>query len=425
MDRRRPSLASLAYVGAVIAVAAAALATGALIEPSFGNPSALVTLGIGAAITQALTTHAPGALSYHLSLAFVYAAVLLLPAPALGALAVGMHLPAWWRERLPWYMQGFNMANMLVSALAARVVVATLGSGPTDRPGVAWVAVVALGAAVFLLVNHSVLAVVLRLARAVTFRGSNLFRLSHMAIDFLLLVMGASIALAWSVSPVTAVLAVLPLALVSSALRVPALEEETRTDPKTGLHNMRAFQREAGAICARAQEQGRPVTLAMIDLDLLRDVNNTYGHQVGDAVIVGIAESIRGLTRDSDLAVRFGGEEYALLMPNTSLPDAGRVLERIRADVETRVFEAGDATVRATISAGIAAGPGDVEDLVRRADTALYRAKEAGRNRVVLEEVDAPIAAGHAVGAGTPPPSVTPPSGAAACRPTEAPHSRV
>ena len=219
MDRRRPSLASLAYVGAVIAVAAAVLATGALIEPSFGNLWALVTLGIGAAITQALTTHAPGALSYHLSLAFVYAAVLLLPAPALGALAVGMHLPAWWRERLPWYMQGFNMANMLVSALAARVVVATLGSGPTDRPGVAWVAVVALGAAVFLLVNHSVLAVVLRLARAVTFRDSNLFRLSHMAIDFLLLVMGASIALAWSVSPVTAVLAVLPLALVSSALQ--------------------------------------------------------------------------------------------------------------------------------------------------------------------------------------------------------------
>lgn len=382
--------------------AAAALAIGTLIEPSFGDPWALLVLGIGAAITQALTTHAPGALSYHLSLAFVYAAVLLLPAPALGALAVGMHLPAWWRERLPWYMQGFNMANMLIAALAARVVVAPFGSGPADRPGVAWVGVVALGAVVFVLFNHSVLAVVLRLARAVTFRDSNLFRLSHMAIDVLLLVMGASIALAWSVSPATAVLAVLPLALVSSALRVPALEEETRTDPKTGLHNMRAFQREAGAICARALAQDRPVALAMIDLDFLRDINNTYGHQMGDAVIVGVAESIRALTRDSDLAVRFGGEEYALLMPNTSLPDAARVLERIRASVEKKVFEVGGATVRATISAGIAAGPGDVEDLVRRADAALYRAKETGRNRVMLEVVDVPVAMGHATDAATP-----------------------
>jgi diguanylate cyclase (GGDEF)-like protein len=123
----------------------------------------------------------------------------------------------------------------------------------------------------------------------------------------------------------------------------------------------------------------------MIDLDYLRDINNAYGHRMGDAVIVGIAEAIRAVTRRSDLAVRFGGEEYAVLMPDTTIENAVTVLERIRAEVSTRVFEVDGASAHATVSAGIAAGPGDVDDLVARADAALYRAKEAGRNRVMTE----------------------------------------
>jgi diguanylate cyclase (GGDEF)-like protein len=372
-------------VVAAIVLAVAAAAAAVVGDGTLGDPWALAALASAAALTQLRYAHAPGALSYHLSLALVYAGVLLLPAPALVVIAFAQHLPAWVQERFPWYMQGFNIANITLSSLAARVVVGPLGAHPGDHSPNVWVTVVALGAAVFLLVNHGLLAGVVRLARGVTLRESNLFRPSHMTIDFCLLVMGASIALAWEIAPVAAALAALPLAVMASALRIPALEEETRTDPKTGLLNMRAFQREAGGICHRAQATGRPVSLAMIDLDYLRDINNTYGHRMGDAVIVGIAEAIRAVTRRSDLAVRFGGEEYAVLMPDTTIENAVTVLERIRAEVSTRVFEVDGALAHATVSAGIAAGPGDVDDLVARADAALYRAKEAGRNRVMTE----------------------------------------
>jgi diguanylate cyclase (GGDEF)-like protein len=126
----------------------------------------------------------------------------------------------------------------------------------------------------------------------------------------------------------------------------------------------------------------------MTDLDLLRDINNTFGHLAGDAVIRGIAGVIRGELRRYDVAARFGGEEFSVLLPSTSAAQALEIAERIRRAVEAARFE--DETVTeplsATLSIGVASYPRDAleaKGLVHAADIAVYEAKARGRNRVV------------------------------------------
>src|SRR5207249_4055598 len=123
--------------------------------------------------------------------------------------------------------------------------------------------------------------------------------------------------------------ALTPLFLIHRSLSVPALQAEARVDPKTGLFNARYF---AGALVeelARAARFERPLSLIMADLDLLRDINNSYGHLAGDAVLKGIAEVFRGQLRHYDVPARFGGEEVALLLPEkrsaplVAVPDDG------------------------------------------------------------------------------------------------------
>jgi len=126
----------------------------------------------------------------------------------------------------------------------------------------------------------------------------------------------------------------------------------------------------------------------MADLDFLRDVNNNYGHLAGDVVIRGIAEELRGQMRRYDIAARFGGEEFSVLLPETPQAQALLIAERIRAAVEDKLFEVDTSPepIRVTLSIGIATCPDDAtgaKELVHEADLAVYAAKAGGRNRVV------------------------------------------
>ncbi|HEX2166024.1 MAG TPA: GGDEF domain-containing protein, partial [Longimicrobiales bacterium] len=128
--------------------------------------------------------------------------------------------------------------------------------------------------------------------------------------------------------------------------------------------------------------------VAMFDLDHFKSVNDTYGHQVGDRVLVEVAEILREVAREVDRLGRYGGEEFMALLPETCIDDAAVFVERVRREVARRPFEiGGDEPLKMTLSAGVATYPhetiADVESLVRHADQALYTAKETGRNRVV------------------------------------------
>lgn len=159
-------------------------------------------------------------------------------------------------------------------------------------------------------------------------------------------------------------------------------------DPLTELHNRRHFCEMADKEIGRALRHGRPLALCIIDVDLFKPVNDRYGHISGDEVLRRIGALVHAHARGEDVAARIGGEEFALLLPECDLADAGALAERLRAAVAAEVFAPGGEPQRITISigiAGLAAGRDSRSTLMGAADTALYRAKSEGRNCVRIE----------------------------------------
>ena len=160
------------------------------------------------------------------------------------------------------------------------------------------------------------------------------------------------------------------------------------TDQLTGLHNRRYMQGQLEALMRRSLAGGDPVALLVIDIDHFKRINDSFGHDVGDEVLREFAVRLASNVRAVDLPVRHGGEEFVVVMPDTSLEDAGRIAERIRLHVAGSPFRVrgGEELLSVTISIGVAAsaGPGDsAQALLKRADEAVYEAKSSGRNRVI------------------------------------------
>src|SRR5438477_3768799 len=317
-------------------------------------------------------------------------AALILPPELLALVAVVQMVPEWLKMRYRWYLQTFNIFDYLLSAMAAwcvgRVVLlehAGISNGAL-RLSVAGVA----ACLVFVAVNHTLLAVMLRLARGFSFRETGLFDAEYLATDLVLAALGVSLAAFWDWNPWLIFAALAPLIVVHRSLAVPQLQAEARVDPKTGLYNARYFATTLAAEIARAARFERPMSLIMADLDLLRDINNSYGHLAGDAVLKGIAEVFRAQLRHYDVPARFGGEEFSILLPETPPEQALEIAERIRRAVAQRTFdvETSSEPIRATVSIGVAGYPKDGTDaneLIHQADLAVYRAKLQGRNRVL------------------------------------------
>jgi len=159
-------------------------------------------------------------------------------------------------------------------------------------------------------------------------------------------------------------------------------------DPLTGLANRRALEEELPRQIARATERQTPLAVAMIDLDRFRDFNERHGHPAGDIMLQSFAVLLQGFRREEDVACRYGGEEFVLLMPGTTAADAAGRLERLRAAVaEAVVLHEGRRLEPVTASIGVAEFPGHGPDggtVVAAADEALYRAKRSGRSQVCL-----------------------------------------
>lgn len=170
-----------------------------------------------------------------------------------------------------------------------------------------------------------------------------------------------------------------------------AMEQLAYTDSLTGLPNRRAFIQRLQDECARVRRHHGELSVVLLDLDFFKNVNDTYGHGVGDRVLSHLATSIEASARACDMAARLGGEEFALLLPGSSLDSARQVAERLCRTVAGQRIPCGDDSVcSVTTSAGVAAVStdsadlADWQDLLKRADLALYRAKDTGRNRVCV-----------------------------------------
>jgi diguanylate cyclase (GGDEF)-like protein len=158
------------------------------------------------------------------------------------------------------------------------------------------------------------------------------------------------------------------------------------TDPLTGLLNRGNFLQMCGLEIKRSLRYERPLALLMLDIDLFKKINDEYGHAVGDKVLRTTAASLRDRLRQSDIAGRYGGDEFSILLPEAEKSAALKTAERIRHEVSKIPIRAEDSTFNITVSVGVSA-LGEVEsktltDLLNAADVALSRAKSNGRNRV-------------------------------------------
>ena len=167
------------------------------------------------------------------------------------------------------------------------------------------------------------------------------------------------------------------------------LERLASTDPMTHLYNRRYFSELATTVIKLAKRSKLVYSVIMIDIDKFKRVNDTYGHTIGDEVIIALARVLKYNSRESDIVSRWGGEEFVILLPQTDLNGGMAIAQKLRKNVESLSVDAGDdKKLSFTISLGVASVDiekfPDIEDVINNADKALYIAKESGRNKVEI-----------------------------------------
>jgi diguanylate cyclase (GGDEF)-like protein/putative nucleotidyltransferase with HDIG domain len=325
---------------------------------------------------------------YNISFLVYGAALFLLGAPGAMLVILISNLVEWVWHKYPWYIQTFNIGCYIITTQIASLVF--IKANP-DHILFSWLGVITMlvSMAVFTIVNHLMVGIIVWLARGENFKQSGMFDFLPLMIDFTVLSMGAGAALIWTLDPVAIVFVVIPLYLIYSTLRVPSLERQTEIDPKTGVYNHRYFEKALENELSRAHRFDRPISVVMSDLDLLRNINNTYGHLAGDEVLIGVANILRDHAREYDIVSRFGGEEFALLLPETTAEEAFEIVENIRLDIENAEYQVPTSLtpIKATMSFGIASRENETQsakEILHNADTAVYHSKLRGRNRTYV-----------------------------------------
>jgi len=180
---------------------------------------------------------------------------------------------------------------------------------------------------------------------------------------------------------------------VAVMLRIRAAEQKIQemalTDTLTGLYNRRFLYQRFEEEINRAKRSALSLSCLMLDIDFFKKINDTYGHDFGDYVLKELAELLKDNLRGYDAIVRFGGEEFFVLLPGTDLGNAETVAQKLRAKIEEHTFEKDGTQTEVTISVGVYGAPetailDDAEQYVKNADVALYAAKNSGRNRVMV-----------------------------------------
>jgi diguanylate cyclase (GGDEF)-like protein len=367
-------------------VCAAVVAAAATSTVSYGNVRwpLFVTVLVGGALAQLFATHTAGNQVFHTGIAFSVAAALVLPPELVVVVCVVQHVPEWLRQRYPWFIQGFNIANVMLSGLAAWVM-----RWSFERDGVfvtssatTWGVIAAAAAAVtFVMVNHALLARMLRLARGHDVSESGLFTLDGLLQDGVVAAVGLGVGFTLLHSWALAVVLTLPLVLIQRALALPTLREQALTDHKTGLLNSRGIDQPARAEFARSRRLGRPLSVLLCDVDNLREINNSVGHLEGDAALAVVAAAFRAELRAYDLCARFGGDEFLVVLPDTDEEEAVVVAQRIQAWLEQNPLP----TSEGKLAVGISIGVGSLHEyepeigtMLARADAAMYAEKRAG-----------------------------------------------
>jgi diguanylate cyclase (GGDEF)-like protein len=302
-------------------------------------------------------------------------------------------------QRIPVYKRMFSSAALGLAGAAASgtfhrvvhdaVAVTLKGSNAwLIRPSVVLTAI-ACGV-LFAVVNTSVVAVVAYLAEPGASLAKVFWDRESLLLDLTETCVGVSVAITCTLSFFLLLLALLPVMMLQRSMMHQQLTAAARTDPKTGLLNATAWQREADAEITRALRSDTPLALLLVDVDFFKRVNDKHGHLIGDEVLRSLAAELRQQVRESDVVGRFGGEEFTVLLPGTDTAGACQIAERLRrsaSSLSVAAVPTATARIQVTVSIGVAAlgqHGTDLFELLAAADLALYRAKDAGRNQVQL-----------------------------------------
>jgi diguanylate cyclase (GGDEF)-like protein/putative nucleotidyltransferase with HDIG domain len=394
------------YVWCVLLTGTALAALAALTSSAAaGLLGTFFGLMILATLAQLFKVEAPDHQTYYATLIFLFASLLLLPPSLFVLVVIASYTIEWIKELVlkspllrNWYLQPFNIATHIIAGLAAGAVLVLVEQQASGFSVPSWLLGGGAAMVTYVVVNHALVGVALSFARRISLRESGVLDPENLTSDLILLALGLVVASLWEANIWLVIPALSPLLLMYRALKIPQLKREAQTDEKTGLLNARHFMRLFTSELKRATRFNRPLAYIMSDLDLLRNVNNTYGHLAGDTVLAGIGEIMRSMIREYDIAARFGGEEFAIVLPETEQAAAQAFAERIREKVEATGFKVTTSPVpiHVTLSLGIACFPGDASapnELIHKADVAVYQAKLQGRNRVISS-----VAVPHFVG---------------------------
>ncbi len=299
-------------------------------------------------------------------------------------------------RRIPFYRRLFSSAALGLAGAATSItfhvivpdaVLARLNGSHAwlTRPSVVLAAV---GCAVlFAVVNACVVAVAAHLADPEAPVTKVLWDRETLLLDLTESCVGILVAITCALSFLLLLVALPPVILLQRSLMHQQLAAAASTDPKTGLLNAAAWQREADLEVARAGRQNAPLALLLVDVDHFKRVNDSHGHLVGDEVLRALATELRQQVRESDVVGRFGGEEFTVLLPGSDTAGACLIAERLRSSAGSLSIAAADTRIQVTVSIGVSVlgqHGTDLFELLAAADLALYRAKDAGRDQVQL-----------------------------------------
>jgi diguanylate cyclase (GGDEF)-like protein len=309
--------------------------------------------------------------------------------------AIRLTLTQWRVRRAPVYKRVYTVAAIGTAYGCARLVyIGLLPASGNPRAYLwshtaMWLIAAGAGAVTQWVINQGLIMAAFRLENPSASIKDELFSKEMLHNDATELCAALLVAVGMTISLLMVIIA-LPLAtLLQRSFRHAQLLNDARADAKTGLLNAATWDREAGAEVARAVRTSSPLAVALLDLDRFKQVNDTYGHLVGDEVLRSIARTMTGVLREYDLAGRFGGEEFVMLLPQTRATDALRIAERVRARIAgLPIATSTGELVPITASIGVAAldagSSRELTELLAAADAALYRAKASGRDQVQM-----------------------------------------
>jgi diguanylate cyclase (GGDEF)-like protein len=388
------------YVGAVVA-AAFAFTCFALSQTTWHAADAwrfALLLGCGLVMVAATPRMAylQGGMTRDFLTVWVLPVAILLPPVYAMLTPVPLYLLTQWRvHRGIVYRRVFSGAGISLAygaaALVFRVFPASFAGGAigTGVHALTWTAAVALCEIIGGRGNHFLIVGAIKLADPGIKLAELELNKEALQGDFAEFDLGILITVVVAVNVALAVFAVPTVLLARRFIMHAQLVAQSRIDTKTGLLNASTWEREASAEITRALRTQSPLALALVDIDHFKAVNDTYGHLAGDKALRAVTDALRSQLRAYDLAGRFGGEEFAVLLPHAREVDALHVAERLRAHIAGLSIPVGDDAesgpfIKLTISVGVAAldgGSRELTEMLAAADAALYYAKETGRNK--------------------------------------------